>query len=249
MRVLLIEDDHRLSSALQRGLMEEGYKVDAVYDGDAALEAAELNSYDVLLLDIMLPGQDGLAVCRALRSRKVRVPIIAITALGALDEKIEGLDAGADDYIVKPFAFGELAARLRAILRRESESRSSRLCAGDVCLDLQTRQVWRNGVPVELTATEFRLLEYFLTHPGIVLTRSQLEERVWTNDFDINSNVVDVYVRRLRRKLYPDGDLIETIRGMGYRLRAKSEWTGRGEGGSESESESRSADGSEPPAA
>ncbi|MBF6614745.1 MAG: response regulator transcription factor [Chloroflexi bacterium] len=232
MRVLLIEDDRRLSSVLKRGLAEEGYKVDAVYDGDAGLEAAELNSYDVLLLDIMLPGQDGLAVCRALRRRKVRVPIIAITALGALDEKIEGLDAGADDYIVKPFAFGELAARLRAVLRRESESRSSRLCAGEICLDLQTRLVWCGDTPVELTATEFRLLEYFLTHPGVVLTRSQLEERVWTNDFDINSNVVDVYIRRLRRKLDPYGNMIETVRGMGYRLRARtgSVETGNGSG-------------------
>jgi len=222
MRVLLIEDDRRLSRVLQRGLAEEGFIIDAVYDGDSGLAAAEQNRYDVLLLDIMLPGQDGLAVARALRQRKLRVPLIIITALGALDEKIAGLDAGADDYLVKPFAFGELAARLRAVLRRESESRSSRLCAGDVCLDLQTRQVWRDGVPVELTATEFRLLEYLLVHPGMVLTRSQVEERVWTNDFDINSNVVDVYIRRLRRKLDPAGRIIETIRGMGYRLRAQT---------------------------
>lgn len=222
MRVLLIEDDPRLSSVLQRGLEEEGYRVDAAHDGDEGLEAAEQNIYDALLLDIMLPGQDGLAVSRALRSRKIRVPIIVITALGALDDRIEGLDAGADDYIIKPFAFSELAARLRAILRRESDSRSSRLCAGDVCLDIQTRQVWFKDRVVEVTATEFRLLEYFLTHPGIVLTRTQLEERVWNDEFEINSNVVDVYVRRLRRKLDPDSALIETVRGMGYRLRGDS---------------------------
>lgn len=228
MRVLLVEDDLRLSDVLRRGLVEEGYKVDAAYDGDTALEVARLNSYDVdvVLLDIMLPGQDGLAVCRALRNEKVRVPIIAITALGALDEKIEGLDAGVDNYIVKPFAFGELAARLRAVLRRESENRSSRLCAADICLDLQTRQVWWGDAPVELTATEFRLLEYFLMHPGIVLARSQLEERVWSNEFEINSNVVDVYVRRLRQKLDPEGAIIETVRGMGYRLRASTVSTG-----------------------
>ncbi len=229
MRVLLVEDDRRLSDVLQRGLAEEGYKVDAVYDGDAGLEAARLNIYDVVLLDIMLPGQGGLVVCRALRDQKVRVPIIAITALGALDEKIEGLDAGADDYIIKPFAFGELTARLRAVLRRESENRGSRLCAGLICLDLQTRQVWRAGDPVELTATEFRLLEYFLLHPGIVLTRTQLEERVWSNEFEINSNVVDVYVRRLRQKLNPEGSVIETLRGMGYRLRASPQAEGRQE--------------------
>lgn len=222
MRLLLIEDDRRLSSVLQRGLAEEGYIVDAVYDGDTGLAAAEFNAYDALLLDMMLPGQDGLAVCRALRSRKVRVPIIAITALGALDERIEGLDAGADDYIIKPFAFGELAARLRAMLRRESESRSSRLCTGDICLDLQTRQAWLGDIPIGLTATEFRLLEYLLTHPGILLTRSQIEERVWNNEFEINSNVVDVYIRRLRRKLDPGGQLIETVRGMGYRLRGNT---------------------------
>lgn len=220
MRVLLIEDDRRLSDVLQRGLREEGYKVDAAYDGDEGLDAARHNSYDVVLLDIMLPRQDGLEVCRALRDERVRVPIIAITALGALDEKIEGLDAGADDYIVKPFAFGELTARLRAVLRRESESRCTRLCAAHICLDLQTRQVWSSDTPVEVTATEFRLLEYFLMHPGIVLARSRLEERVWSNEFEINSNIVDVYVRRLRQKLDPTGSIIETVRGMGYRLRS-----------------------------
>lgn len=219
MRVLLVEDDRRLSSVLQRGLAEEGYKVDVVYDGDAALASAELNAYDALVLDIMLPGQDGLEVCRALRRQKVRTPIIAITALGAVDERVEGLDAGADDYIVKPFAFAELAARLRAVLRRESENRSSQLCVGSICLDLQARQTWLEGEPVELTAKEFRVLEYFLTHPGMVLTRSQLEERIWDNEFDINSNVVDVYIGRLRRKLDPSGQYIETVRGMGYRLR------------------------------
>ena len=219
MRVLLVEDDHRLSSVLQRGLVEEGYKVDAVYDGDAALAATELNAYDALLLDIMLPGQDGLEVCKALRRRKVRVPIIAITALGAIDERVEGLDAGADDYIVKPFAFAELAARLRAVLRRESENRSSRLCAGNICLDLQAHQAWLGDKPIELTAKELKIMEYFLTHPGMVLTRSLIEERIWNDEFEINSNVVDVYVRRLRRKLDPGGQVIETVRGVGYRLR------------------------------
>jgi DNA-binding response OmpR family regulator len=218
MRILLVEDDRRLSQALQRGLVEEGYHVDAVYEGPAALAAGALNTYDAMLLDLRLPGQDGLAVCRELRRRKIRVPIIVVTALGAVDERIAGLDAGADDYLVKPFAFGELLARLRAVLRRDSETRSSSLVAGPIRLDLQTHQVWYANSPVDLTATELRLLEYLLTHPGMVLSRSQLEERVWKDELEINSNVVDVYIRRLRRKLDPAGAIIQTVRGMGYRL-------------------------------
>jgi DNA-binding response OmpR family regulator len=218
MRILLVEDDRRLSQALQRGLTEEGYHVDAVYDGSAGLAAGSTNTYDALLLDLRLPGQDGLAVCRELRRRKIRVPIIVVTALGAVDERIAGLDAGADDYLVKPFAFGELLARLRAVLRRDSETRSSVLAAGSIRLDLQTHQVWYGTELVDLTATEFRLLEYLLTHPGMVLSRSQLEERVWKDELEINSNVVDVYIRRLRRKLDPAGEIIHTVRGMGYRL-------------------------------
>ncbi len=223
MRVLLIEDDARLSSVLRRGLLEEGYLVDVAADGDAGLAAAALDAYDAVLLDLMLPGQDGLSVCRALRHRKIQVPILVLTALGALDERITGLDAGADDYLVKPFAFGELAARLRSLLRRESANRSTQLCAGSICLDLHAGVVTRAGIRVDLTATEYRLLEYFLTHPGIVLTRSQLEERVWSNEFALNSNVVDVYVRRLRRKLDPEGTALETLRGLGYRWRRDEE--------------------------
>ena len=218
MRILLVEDDRRLSQALQRGLAEEGYHVDAVYDGPAALAAGTLNTYDAMLLDLRLPGQDGLTVCRELRRRKIRVPIIVVTALGAVDERIAGLDAGADDYLVKPFAFGELLARLRAVLRRDSETRSSSLIAGPIRLDLQTHQVWYANDPVDLTATELRLLEYLLTHPGMVLSRTQLEERVWKDELEINSNVVDVYIRRVRRKLDPAGAIIQTVRGMGYRL-------------------------------
>ena len=218
MRLLLVEDDRRLSAALQRGLIEEGYHVDAVHDGPTSRVAAAQNSYDVVLLDLRLPGQDGLAVCRALRQQKVRVPILMLTALDTLDDRIAGLDAGADDYLVKPFAFGELTARLRAVLRRESENRSSCLVAGRVSLDLATRQVWCADRPVTLTATEFRLLEYLLTHPGMILLRSQLEERGWEDELALTSNVVDVYIRRLRRKHSGGGHIIETVRGMGYRL-------------------------------
>lgn len=223
MRVLLVEDDPRLSAVLARGLGEEGYHVDVVPDGDAGLAAAALDAYDAVLLDLMLPGQDGLGVCRALRRRKVRVPILVLTALGTLDDRITGLDAGADDYLVKPFAFGELAARLRALLRRESANRSMQLCAGPICLDLQAGEATLAGVRVDLTAKEYRLLEYFLDHPGIVLSRSQLEERVWSNEFVLNSNVVDVYVRRLRRKLDPRAQILETVRGLGYRLRREED--------------------------
>ncbi|MDQ6693878.1 MAG: response regulator transcription factor [Chloroflexota bacterium] len=218
MRLLLVEDDRRLSAVLTRGLREAGYMVDVAYDGSAGLAAAESNAYDLVLLDLMLPEQDGLSVCRTLRQRKVRVPIIAITALDSTEERIEGLDAGADDYLVKPFVFAELAARLRAVLRRESLNRSSELSLGSLRIDLAARRVWRGEQEVALTARELAMLEYFLLHPDMVLTRSALEERVWRNEFTINSNVVDVYVRRLRQALGAEGQRIETVRGSGYRL-------------------------------
>ncbi|MEO5953417.1 MAG: response regulator transcription factor [Chloroflexia bacterium] len=218
MRLLLVEDDRRLSSVLARGLRESGYTVDVAYDGPAGLAAAESNAYDLVLLDLMLPEQDGLSVCRTLRQRQLRVPIIAITALDSPDERIEGLDAGADDYLVKPFVFGELAARIRAVLRRESLNRSSELYLGTLRMELAARRVWRGDQEIALTARELSMLEYFLLHPDIILTRSALEERVWPNEFTINSNVVDVYVRRLRQALGDEGQRIETVRGSGYRL-------------------------------
>ncbi|MGI8588581.1 MAG: response regulator transcription factor [Chloroflexia bacterium] len=221
MRLLLVEDDRRLSAVMARGLREEGYIVDVAYDGPTGLATAESNAYDLVLLDLMLPGQDGLTVCRTLRRRRRRVPIIAVTARDSTEERIEGLDAGADDYIVKPFVFGELAARLRAVLRRESLNRSSDLYLGSLRIDLAARRVWRGEQEIALTARELAMLEYFLLHPDMVLTRSALEERVWQHEFEINSNVVDVYVRRLRQALGAEGRRIETVRGSGYRLQVR----------------------------
>lgn len=218
MRLLLVEDDKRLSAVLARGLREEGYTVDVAYDGPDGLAAAESNAYDLVLLDLMLPEQDGLSICRTLRRRQLRVPIIAITARDSTEERIERLDAGADDYLVKPFVFGELTARLRAVLRRESLNRSSELYLDTLRIDLTMRRVWRGDQEINLTARELAMLEYFLLHPDMVLTRSALEERVWQNEFTINSNVVDVYVRRLRQALGAEGRRIKTVRGSGYRL-------------------------------
>ncbi len=218
MRLLLVEDDQRLNAVLVRGLREEGYIVDTTYDGLAGLAAAESNAYDAVLLDLMLPGQDGLAICRTLRRRQQQVPIIAVTARDSPEDRITGLDAGADDYLVKPFVFGELTARLRALLRRESLNRSSDLYLGCLRLDLAARRLWRGAQEIRLTARELAMLEYFLVHPNMVLTRSALEERVWQHEFTLNSNVVDVYVRRLRQALGVEGRLIETVRGSGYRL-------------------------------
>lgn len=225
MRLLLVEDDQRLSTVLARGLRETGYTVDVAYDGPTGLAAAESNAYDLVLLDLMLPGQDGISICRTLRRRQLRVPIIAITARDSTEERIEGLDAGADDYLVKPFVFGELAARLRAVLRRESLNRSSELYLGTLRIDLTMRRVWRGNQEISLTARELAMLEYFLLHPNMVLTRSALEERVWQNEFAINSNVVDVYVRRLRQALGDEGQQIKTVRGSGYRLCVR-QWEG-----------------------
>ncbi len=219
MRLLLIEDDQRLNAVLARGLREDGYIVDVAYDGPSGLAAVESNAYDGVLLDVMLPGQDGLTLCRTLRRHRQRVPIIMITARDSPAERIAGLDSGADDYLVKPFVFGELTARLRAVLRRESLNRSSDLYLGSLRLDLAARRLWRGAQELVLTARELAMLEYFLLHPDMVLTRSALEERVWKHEFALTSNVVDVYVRRLRQALGPEGRHIETVRGSGYRLR------------------------------
>lgn len=221
MRLLLVEDDQRLCAVLVRGLREEGYIVDVAADGPTGLAAAESNAYDLVLLDLMLPGLDGLSVCRTLRRHQQRVPIIVITARDTNEERIAGLDAGADDYLVKPFVFGELTARVRAVLRRESLNRSNQLYLGALRIDLTARRIWRGDQEVVLTARELAMFEYLLLHPDMVLTRSALEERVWPQEFAINSNVVDVYVRRLRQALGAEGQRIETVRGSGYRLRVR----------------------------
>jgi DNA-binding response OmpR family regulator len=221
MRVLLVEDDHRLATTVRRGLEEAGLGVDVAPDGRDGLAAARATAFDVVVLDGMLPGLDGFAVCRELRSERNRVPIIMLTGRDSVADRVHGLEAGADDYLVKPFAFAELLARVRALTRRHLDDRTAVLEAGGVRLDTHSHRVTVDGRDVELTAKEFSILEYFLHHPNRVLTRTQIEDHVWNYDFESESNLVEVYIARLRRKLSPGGggQLIQTLRGTGgYRL-------------------------------
>ena len=219
--MLVVEDEVKMAGLLKRGLEEEGYAVDVARDGSEALWLGVENPYDAVILDVMLPDLDGFEVCRRLRSDGRWAPVLMLTARDAVPDRVAGLDAGADDYLTKPFSFTELFARLRALLRRGAGERPAVLRAGDLALDPATRKVTRGGTPVELTAKEFALLEYLLRHPGEALTRTRIIEHVWDFAYDGDSNVVDVYVRYLREKIdRPYGrDSIETVRGTGYRLR------------------------------
>lgn len=221
MRVLIVDDDVRLCSVLNRGLTEEGYAVDVSHDGVEGLHLAETRAYDLIVLDVMMPQQDGFAVCRALRAKANATPVLMLTARDAVPDRVAGLDSGADDYLVKPFAFDEFLARARALTRRHVPSRAIVLAVGDLALDTVTRRLTRGGQAVELTSKEYTVLEYLLRNPGAVVTRGMIEEHAWNNDFDSVSNLVDVYIRRLRAKIDRDGEesAIETIRGAGYRLR------------------------------
>jgi len=221
MRVLVVEDSRRLAGIVKRGLLEEGYAVDNAYDGEEAEYMAESTPFDLIVLDIMLPKKDGISVCRDLRAKKVNTPILMLTAKDSVEDKVTGLDSGADDYLVKPFAFSELLARLRALLRREVLPKVQKLQTGELALDPQSREVWRNGDRVDLTAKEYAIIEYFMRRPNAVVTRTMLGESVWDYEFDGLSNIIDVYVRRLRRKIDREGQesLIQTVRGAGYRLR------------------------------
>lgn len=221
MRILLIEDNKRLSDSLRLTLEDSGYAVDVAYDGLDGEEMARATAYDVIILDIMLPGKDGVSVCRTLRNWRVRTPILMLTARDALGDRVTGLDSGADDYLVKPFEIEELRARIRALLRRDSENKSGQMRIADLVLDPATHTVTRSGQPIEFTAKEFALLEYLMRHPNRVITREMAEDHLWRYDQMVTSNVVDVYIRRLRRKLDDPFEvkLLETIRGAGYRLR------------------------------
>jgi len=221
MRILVIEDERQLADIIKRGLEEEGYAVDTAYSGEEGEYLAEDFSYDLIVLDIILPKKDGIEVCLTLRQREVKTPILMLTCKGSVGDKVKGLDSGADDYLVKPFAFEELAARVRTLLRRESNLISSKLEVGDLVMDTSTRQVWRGQRYIELTGKEYAILEYLMRHPNIVITRTMLEQHVWDLEFDSISNLVDVYIRRLRRKI-DEGDedsLIQTVRGAGYRIK------------------------------
>ncbi len=221
MRVLVVEDEARMARLLKRGLEEEGHAVDVAGDGPEGLWLATENSYAAVVLDVMLPGFDGFELCRKLRAAGVWMPVLMLTARDAVDDRVRGLDAGADDYLVKPFSLLELAARLRALVRRDDRARPAVLTEGDLKLDPASKRAWRGDAELHLSPKEFCLLELFLRHPGSVLTRSQILEAAWDFAYDGTSNVVDQYVTYLRRKIdAPFGrhDL-ETVRGMGYRLR------------------------------
>jgi two-component system OmpR family response regulator len=220
-RVLVAEDNVRMARLLRRGLEEDGYAVDVAPSGPEAVWLGEENEYAAIVLDVMLPGLDGFEVCRRLRGRGQWAPVVMLTARTAVQDRVEGLDAGAADYLAKPFSFAELTARLRALIRRGAGVRPAVLQSGDLRLDPARRQAWRGNVELSLTAKEFALLELFLRNPGVVLTRTQILEAVWDFAYDATSNVVDQYVAFLRRKVdkpFGRSDL-ETLRGAGYRLR------------------------------
>jgi len=225
MKVLVVEDDRKILSFIRKGLKEQGFTVDTASDGDEGYALAGTQSYDVVVLDIMLPGRDGLSVLKTLRDRRNTVPVILLTARTTLNERVEGLKLGADDYLTKPFYMEELIARIHAVVRRASGDQLSVLQVGDVVVNVFTREVTRAEQKIELTAREFGLLELLMRSPGRVFTRTQLLEHVWGYDFDPETNVVDVYIRRVRNKI-DTGDgpsLIETVRGVGYRCRRKDE--------------------------
>jgi DNA-binding response OmpR family regulator len=222
-RVLVVEDELRMAALLKRGLEEDGYAVDIATTGpDAVWQASEF-TYDAVLLDLMLPGLDGIEVCRTLRRTGRWVPVLMLTARDAVDDRVRGLDAGADDYLAKPFSFAELSARVRALIRRGAVERPTELRVTDLRLDPATRRAWRGDTELDLSSKEFALLELFLRHPGEVLTRTRILEHVWDFAYEGVSNIVDQYVLYLRRKIdRPFGvEQLETVRGAGYRLRGE----------------------------
>jgi two-component system, OmpR family, response regulator len=222
-RVLIVEDDPKMAGLLRRGLVEEGHAADVAGSGDDALWMAEAVEYDAIVLDVMLPGRDGFAVCRQLRRDGVWSPVLMLTARDAVEDRVAGLDAGADDYLPKPFSFSELLARLRALTRRGAAKRPTVVEVGDLRLDPAARRVWRGETEIDLSAKEFALLEAFVQRPDQVVSRARLLEHAWDFAYEARSNVVDVYVRYLREKIdRPFGrSTLETVRGMGYRLRAE----------------------------
>ena len=221
MRLLVAEDEARIARFIQRGLEEEHHAVDVAADGDEAMLLAETNDYDMILLDILLPRKNGLAVCRELRARNVTTPILVLTAKDSVEDRVAGLNTGADDYLTKPFAFDELVARINALMRRRSLDRTPLLTVGDLTLDPLTHEVRRAGRPIELTNKEYALLAFLMRRPGQVLTRTQIAEQIWDLNFDNESNVIDVYIRYLRKKIDAGHErpLIHTVRGVGYTLK------------------------------
>jgi heavy metal response regulator len=223
MRLLVVEDEKKVASFIKKGLEEEGYVVDFAHDGESGLELALEAVHDLIVLDVHLPKKNGLRLLQELRAEKIKTPILLLTVRAAIEDKVLGLDSGADDYLTKPFAFEELLARIRALLRRRAEGEGAILRIADLTLDPARRVVHRGDEPIELTAREYSLLEYFMRNPGRVLTRTMIAERVWGHDFDSMTNVIDVYVNYLRKKIdaQRERELFHTVRGVGYVLRAE----------------------------
>lgn len=222
MRILLVEDERGIAEFVSRGLREAGYAIDVAEDGPSGLEAALSVDFDLVLLDVMLPGMDGIAVLRALREKRRKFPVLVLTARDAVEDRVRGLDSGADDYLVKPFAFPELLARVRALLRRPAESAEPVIRIGDLELDAASREFRKEGKRIELSAREYSILEYLFRNEGRTLTREQIEEHIWNFDSSPGSNVVDVYIGYLRKKIDAPGipSVIRTMRGLGYRAEA-----------------------------
>ncbi len=218
MRVLVIEDEQKMADLIKRGLEEEGMEVDAAYDGETGLEIGKTARHDLIILDLGLPGRDGLEVSRELRDAGIKAPILILTAMDSTEMKVKGLDSGADDYLTKPFAFAEMLARIRALLRRTQPEDTTRLQIGDLVLNLINRRASRAGHEVQLTGKEFSLLEFFMRHPDEILSRETLSEKVWEETFDTLTNVIDVYINYLRNKIDRQFEpkLIHTVRGVGY---------------------------------
>jgi heavy metal response regulator len=221
MRILVVEDEKKVASFIKKGLEEEHYAVDTAPDGENGLYLAELNTYDLMVLDLMLPKINGLELLRRVRQKGNNVPILVLTAKDSVDDIVKGLDAGCDDYLTKPFAFSELLARIRALLRRERVEKEPVLKVGDLTLAVTTHKVMREGKEIELTSKEYALLEYFMRNPDKVLTRTMISEHVWDYHFDSMTNVIDVYVNYLRKKIDKDFEpkLIHTMRGIGYMMK------------------------------
>ncbi len=225
MRILLVEDEKKVASFIKKGLEEEGYAVDLAADGESGLHMALDRVHDLILLDIQLPKKNGLAVLREMRQHKVAIPVLLLTVRATIEDKVMGLDSGADDYLTKPFAFQELLARVRALLRRHSGNKQTVIQVADLSMDLAQRTVYRGDQKIDLTAKEFALLEYLMRNPGRVLGRTMIAEHVWDYDFDSMTNIIDVYVNYLRKKIDFEREpkLIHTVRGVGYVLKAGSD--------------------------
>ncbi|MRR33695.1 response regulator transcription factor [bacterium] len=221
MKILVVEDEKKVASFIKRGLEEEKYEVDVAYDGDDGLQKLLDGSYSLVILDVMLPKKDGLSVVKDLRTKKILTPVLMLTAKDTVDDIVAGLNSGSDDYLTKPFAFAELLARVRALLRRSEQERGAEIRFADLRLDPVTHKVWRKDKEIDLTAKEYSLLEFFMRNPNQVLTRTTIAENVWDYIFDSFTNIIDVYVNYLRKKIDRDADkkLIHTVRGVGYILK------------------------------